>query len=279
MGDDTAAPLTVTSWNQLQERYLKYSNPARPPRWIFRGDDRARLQPTLERALGRFDIGLCRMKEYEENTLREFKRHYHRYSQYTPAKDSLVEWLSIMQHHGAPTRLLDWTYSFHVALFFATARAEKDSTRYIWAINRDLLWRAVWNENPCTEERMKPPNDKDPAVQFDLLDSRSTLVCPMNPMQLNERLSVQQGLFLAPLHLEKPFNECFDASVKKIDELNGGTPAWERIDIKCSAELMVDILKELQSMNITGVSLKPGLDGFAESLANRLPLDHLWPPT
>src|SRR5438093_2893211 len=37
-----------------------------------------------------------------------------------------LEWLALMQHYGAPTRLLDFTYSFWIALFFAFEEAEND---------------------------------------------------------------------------------------------------------------------------------------------------------
>jgi len=38
-----------------------------------------------------------------------------------------------MQHHGAPTRLLDFTYSFYIAAYFALEESEKDCA--IWALN------------------------------------------------------------------------------------------------------------------------------------------------
>ena len=58
-------------------------------------------------------------EEQEERTLRIFKRKAHHFLDRTPAEEEEFEWLALMQHHGAPTRLLDFTWSPYVAAFFA----------------------------------------------------------------------------------------------------------------------------------------------------------------
>ncbi|WP_213940285.1 FRG domain-containing protein [Pseudomonas sp. dw_612] len=54
--------------------------------------------------------------------LQTFKRHARPFLDHAPAND--FEWMFIAQHHGMPTRLLDWSTNALVALFFAVQRAE-----------------------------------------------------------------------------------------------------------------------------------------------------------
>src|SRR5437016_1058040 len=101
--------------------------------WMFRGHAKSNwvLTSRLERALEeRFELGLSRAPEFEDRLLREFKRHFHRF---TAAQDD-IEVLALMRHSGAPTRFLDWTYSFWVAVYFALESASVGSVCSIWGI-------------------------------------------------------------------------------------------------------------------------------------------------
>src|SRR5216684_3693164 len=62
----------------------------------------------------------------------------HLFLAHVPDDADSFHWLALMQHHGAPTRLLDFTWSPYVAAFFALERATSDAA--IWAINLPLLW-------------------------------------------------------------------------------------------------------------------------------------------
>lgn len=91
----------LKDWNSLQT----YQRPS----WIFRGhsDFDYRLQTSLERLCLGLGWKLNRAPYIEKAILREFKRHYHHFSTVAPDEKHDLEWFSIMQHHGAPTRLLE----------------------------------------------------------------------------------------------------------------------------------------------------------------------------
>lgn len=71
-----------------------------------------------------------------------FRDYAHAVYARCPEEDQYFEWLALMQHHGAPTRLLDWTRNILVAAYFAVEPAAhvcKSTEAAIWAINAPLL--------------------------------------------------------------------------------------------------------------------------------------------
>jgi hypothetical protein len=75
---------------------------------------------------------------------------------------------------------------------------------------------------------------------------------------MNERLTVQQGLFLCPSQVSAGFEENLQAM-----SLTG--TKIEKLDFP--SNLRESVLAELNKMNINRASLFPGIDGFAQSLA------------
>jgi len=65
----------------------------------------------------------------EQAIYNEFIRRYPNHS--LTHRDS-IEWLTLMQHYGMPTRLLDWTSNLLVALYFACEDLENDGALFVY---------------------------------------------------------------------------------------------------------------------------------------------------
>lgn len=131
----------IRSWSRLADLVREYgigcyADGGKP--WLFRGV--RKISYKLIPSIGRDDLnrqGFSRAvrpfsKAHEHLLLERFQKQARPYLSFKPETD--IEWLSIAQHHGAPTRLLDWTESILVAAFFATEVAGTDGDAGIYAV-------------------------------------------------------------------------------------------------------------------------------------------------
>jgi FRG domain len=210
MALDWYTTLTISSWDDFQREY-ESRFALRGRRWVFRGqqDTRWDLKPSLERsACDRVGLSLTELPEIEAYLLTRFQRNLHRFQARVPASEDHLEWLALMQHHGAPTRLLDWTYSCYIALFFALELAPLDTTCAVWAIDQVWLFLRLreLSAEGVREAFKLDPELRSPRSAHTLLTTKGvTSVAPLVPYHLSERLAVQQGVFLVPLNLEVSF--------------------------------------------------------------------------
>ena len=138
------------SWAQLLNKVhaLENTHKAAKPRnqWIFRalGKWEAKKPPPITSS---FDDAweLPRKKpkrsdrvRYESWMLLDFKREAHHHVVDLPEPGDFLEWLSLARHFEMPSRLVDFTYSFYVAAYFALSRRKAQEDACILAIN--LTW-------------------------------------------------------------------------------------------------------------------------------------------
>jgi len=239
----------VASWQEFDEQVRALTR----FRWLFRGQGEAHwgLQTSLRRAFAEATVikrqagnkrGF-RVLEHERLLIDRFRRSAHLYRTALPGQNDPLEWLGIMQHYGAPTRLLDVTLSPHIAAYFALDQGAGDSA--VFAFDHRQLRPASMTIRDF-ERRALSESERHGGVVY-----------AFSPRLTTERLLAQQGAFLAPSSIEEDFEDVLRGA-----GAGGGTcrklviPAalrWEGID-------------RLKRMNITSTSLFPGIDGFCRSL-------------
>lgn len=212
------------------------------PHWLFRGhsDVDWDLKTSLERAAGRCAIEIS---EYETQITREFKRHAHTFLNRVPNDIDTLEWLSIMQHYGAPTRLLDFTRSLWIAIFFALEQADKNFC--VWAVDPTKLGiRDGLDFNNKLNDQIFFTGSPEDKIYQDV------------PYYTHERLSLQQGTFLFSMNIKKNFHELFISNQKRYRKY------------VFNKSLRPQLLRKLNEVNCNSRILFPGMDGYARYYQN-----------
>lgn len=247
----------ATSWSQLldslyENAWVPTLQRFRPP-LAFRGlpDDSYSLNTSLMR-MGE------KCAQIEGHLLRNFKKYAMRN---VVEHDSFWYWLSVAQHHGLPTRLMDWTFSPYVALHFVTANTDlygRDGV--IWCLNYKkvhqqlpgLLSNVLANEGAdvFTIEMLS----RIPSLQeFDGL-SVEPFTLFFEPPSIDDRIVNQYALF----------SVVSNPTVGPQSWLKDRPDLYQKIYV--AKELKWEIRDKLDQANINERVLFPGLDGLSRWL-------------
>lgn len=283
----------IEHWNdifRLNQRFM--SN------FVFRGQGNADwgLKTSLARMVEGHHpnyIDKIMPATYEQRMVDEFQWKYPSYEKnHIPEKDEAIEWLSLMQHYGAPTRMLDFSYSMYVALFMAIDGSFFPKSA-IWALNKHVLgskvfakFRAEFNTNVAAGEDLENYTYKEAT---DAINQRYVIrkekvdhyLYLTRPHLSNERINRQQGLFVIPSSIEVGFDEIlkdyydgafvgemkFDDVVRLSIDHSYGQQTLSVLKIVIPKRLKYGISNVLRQMNITSETMYPGLDGLARSMS------------
>lgn len=194
--------------------------------------------------------------EIENYVFNEFKRRaFTLYSEeMLPSieKGSDMDWLFLMQHHNIPTRLLDWTRSSLIGLYFAVNSYWKDKNN-----------SAVWIIDPTWINKNTINYDDVLYVKKDT---------EVHTMQYMGDKPPQLPISFVPNYLEKkiiPHKNCFTLhglSPNGLHEISSSATASKIIKIEINKASEKNIFDELCLSGITHTNIFPNLDGLANEI-------------
>lgn len=251
---------------------------------IFRGQADADwpLVTTLERAL-RQKLPARDAISVERGVQRRFIDSAKLLLSQHPADDDELGWLTLMQHFGAPTRLLDWSKSPFIGLYFAyeSLRSSPEGPRALWWLSAlDTRQRlgtrhGFFHRDPFGLRRStEVSSDGSEVVTYpgvpdtwladendfvrSLRDQGINWPCPVPPVGRNARLDAQQAYFT----YDPALNGGVPVENMYIPGLDGKTKFPTIGRILLPEDWRVEVLAALRSMGITPASMFPGLDGL-----------------
>jgi hypothetical protein len=259
--------IIINSWDDFQREVSKQSY----REWMYRGQSNSswELESSLFRILKKNQTirNYSKIKKvnidkekYENEMINHFMKSSHLYLSSVPNENHKFDWLSVMQHYGTPTRMLDFSFSPYVALFFALSGIEKEASVYC------IKFREINNID-------KSYNDDIESKSTEVMKTRKKIndavLIPFEPSFTNARLQAQQGAFLIPNTLNFSHNEI-------LEDYENDDFAMKLI---INIENIYNMFEPLFKMNIVYTNLFPGLEGFCKSFESIgiIPINRLKP--
>jgi hypothetical protein len=203
--------------------------------------------------------------QWEREMVRDFKLRAFPYP--SPSPSSTLEWLFIMQHHGMPTRLLDWSEKYLVGLYFAVLDLTNTADACVWILD-------AWSLNEIAINQRTVPTVEYPKLRDYVLNP--------NPMQVERRVAARLPVAVRPpratsrIQAQSGMFTIHGSDKRGLDRIASAVNSS-----KCKVRLtqvLIDgqykeaIFGELMRAGVGAYGLFPDLDG----LSRELRYQYLW---
>jgi len=237
----------IAAWDNLTRVATEMTELAATGRTIlFRGQPHEwQLRSSLLRALPQ-NVDTATALRVEQNAADHFRSQAHLYEPELKVESLkgfywFTHWWSRMQHHGAPTRLLDWTASPYVAAYFAVEQ-RPDNNGVVLVIDADRLKEVYRPPEPHSEWNVDHFGTGAPEA-----------LIPFTPYHKTTRLVAQQGYFTVATRV-------LDVHDDLLHRAGAILRRWV-----IPADRKSNILYHLRTMNVGAHSLFPGMDGLGRA--------------
>ncbi|MBK1822190.1 FRG domain-containing protein [Burkholderia orbicola] len=225
-------------WQTFMEK--SFASSGGGPATIYRGvtNKDHKLIPSIARHPAEHTVG--GVTDLERDLLEEFKRLSIRELEFVP--DNEFEWVFLAQHHGLPTRLLDWSTNPLVALYFSVERGdERDGA--VYTVNQAVTDQYIlfdYRTADYTEEHRKNP------ASIIAIQQRQREVIFVRPKYKDRRYHNQASVFSCPAQPFEPLVPTDQLIVPK--------------------ELKPLLRERLKKLGVSASFIYPGLDGVASEV-------------
>lgn len=249
--------LDLGSWSEFKSKVDSFQL-----EWIYRGQAKASWD--LASSLERSSSLLALDHDIERALIAEYRRAIRSFHDCLSEPETTLEWLALLQHHGTPTRLIDFTQSPYVAAYFAFHEEYPDEAEpvAIWCVNRTRFYQAAlyFLKDKFDIVKWGSRAYLYSTEAFEALFSHTDLDCvmPFDLAHANQRQLNQQAVFLAAMNPHKTL-------VEQLGFLDyQEKPIMTKLTIPQQDRSTA--LRDLMKMNITHATLFPGIDGFSRAL-------------
>jgi hypothetical protein len=193
------------------------------------------------------------IKQIEALLLKKFQREATGFLNNCPPHDNYLQWMTLAQHHGVPTRLLDWSTSVLVAAFFAVdpdTHLNEDAA--IWALSCHSLFKAPPTNSDAWALKLAKEAFYDKKQNY-YSNKKKDPFSYFTPQIIDKRMQAQKSVFT--IHPQESFIDVTNAESKIL---------LKRALIRKNA--LEEFRLQLRLVGITHSTVFPDIDGLGKEL-------------